>query len=43
MSYSKPELIEVSLEVANEVQRNFGADTQEKCSRSCCFGGGTDW
>lgn len=42
MAYTSPKLTEVSLQVS-EMQRNFGADTQEGCKRSCCFGGGKDW
>lgn len=42
MVYTEPKMNEVSLQVS-ELQRNYGKDTQEGCSRSCCFGGGSSW
>lgn len=43
MEYNKPKIQEVMLETEKDYNANFGYDTQERCSRSCCFAGGKDW
>lgn len=43
MSYVKPEVKAVSLELNNKELRNFGPDKNSGCSRSCCYADGNNW
>lgn len=42
MSYIKPELVEVSLDVKEDI-KNFGREYASQCSGSCCYAKGSDW